>query len=252
MFEELAKLIEKSVKEDVEGKEVAVAFSGGVDSTLMAFLSKKYAKSVKLYTISFPDKEDLIYAKRIAPLLGLEHRVYLLNNDEARHLYLTVESKLHLGFLKSEILAPLEKLFEIVEEKYVVFGAASEELFLGYERYYKWIEEGIDEEEINKRLIKEYHILGNGGDIWAIDEIGKSHSKISLFPLYKDYIKDIAFSIPLAIRAKDKERKKHVIREVARYFGIPEIAINRKKRALQYGTGIHKKLLKMKKKGIIE
>ncbi len=153
--------------------------------------------------------------------------------------------------MKSEILAPIEKIFRIVKERYVVFGAASEELFMGYERHYKWIKAGLSEEEINEHLLEEYKILGRSGDIWAIKTLGKMHNKISLFPLYKDEIMREVFSIPLSIRASDAVRKKHVIREIAKYFGIPDIAINRKKRALQYGTGVHKKLLKMKKEGII-
>jgi len=45
---------------------------------------------------------------------------------------------------------------------------------------------------------------------------------------------------------EDYELKKGVLREAASFLGVPQIAIKRKKRALQYGSGIHKILLKEK------
>jgi len=251
LIEKLSKMIEESVRHLVDNKDVAIAFSGGVDSTLMAFLSKRYAHSVHLYTVGFENSEDIKYSKRIAPMLELPHNIYYLDPEKSKYYYNLVENTLKLGFLKSEILAPLAYLFDVVKEKFVVFGAASEELFCGYERYYTWLKEGITNEEINKRLIEEYEFLGMKGDIWAIKEIGNIFNKISLFPLYQENIARFVFDIPLNIRMKDVIRKKYLIREVAKYFSLPEITVNRKKRALQYGTGFHKTILKMKKRGEI-
>ncbi len=54
--------------------EVAVAFSGGVDSAVLLLLAKKYAKRVKAYYVSsqFQPRFELEDAKEVAALLGAE------------------------------------------------------------------------------------------------------------------------------------------------------------------------------------
>ena len=42
----------------------------------------------------------------------------------------------------------------------------------------------------------------------------------------------------------ERELKKGILRDAGKLLGVPEIALKRKKRAMQYGSGIHKILLK--------
>ena len=238
----LAKEIEKSVESIVKDKEVAIAFSGGIDSTTLAFLSKKYASSISLYTVGFSNSEDISYSIEISKKLGLPLNLYLLTIEESKRLYEFVEQKFSLGFLKSEILAPIQKIFELAKEEYVLFGSGSEELFAGYDRYYSW-----KKEELVEKLSDEYSFLLSKGDVHYVKELAKINEKKALFPFCNDNIKEIAFSFSAEELLKDKERKKYVLREAAKLLGVPVEAINRKKKALQYGSGVHKKLLKLRK-----
>ena len=42
-------------------------------------------------------------------------------------------------------------------------------------------------------------------------------------------------------------QRKHAVRDLAMDYGVPEIAVKKQKKALQYGTQIHKSLLKARK-----
>ena len=244
----LAEIIEGNVKNAVKGKEVAISFSGGLDSTTLAFLSKRYAKKVVLYTVGVVESQDVKMALEIGKKLNLKHKIYLLEREEILKLYKEVKEELKLDFVKADVLLGIKKLAQVVEEKTALFGSCTEELFLGYDRYYRWIEERIGEEEINKRLEKEYKKLFEGGDVYCIKKLFEKQGKKAVFPFCDKRIKEMLFSIPIKERARDKEKKKHVLREVARYLGVVKEAVERPKKAMQYGSGMHKELLKALKK----
>ena len=46
---------------------------------------------------------------------------------------------------------------------------------------------------------------------------------------------------------QDDMQRKHPIRELAMNCGVPEVAAQKQKKALQYGSQIHKSLLKSRK-----
>ncbi|MFX0106633.1 MAG: 7-cyano-7-deazaguanine synthase, partial [Candidatus Hodarchaeota archaeon] len=67
----------KKLKSFFDGKKVIVAFSGGVDSSLLAFLSKKYAKDTLLITersILYPE-EEITEASKFAKKYGIRHEI---------------------------------------------------------------------------------------------------------------------------------------------------------------------------------
>ncbi len=70
-YESLGNAIESAVRKACEGKEVGVAFSGGMDSGLVAALAKKYARSVTCYTCGTDGSFDVAAGKELAGELEL-------------------------------------------------------------------------------------------------------------------------------------------------------------------------------------
>ena len=69
----------------------------------------------------------------------------------------------------------------------------------------------------------------------------------SLQPSLQGFI-TYARNLPLygKIRGSDDMLRKHAIRDLALKIGVPEISARKRKKALQYGTLIHKNLIKSK------
>jgi len=66
-----------------------------------------------------------------------------------------------------------------------------------------------------------------------------------LSPNFIEYGKQIPLSEK--IHGPDDIQRKHHVRELAMDYGVPEVAAQKRKKAMQYGAQIHKSLLKSRK-----
>ena len=66
------------------------------------------------------------------------------------------------------------------------------------------------------------------------------------FNVYNKLVVDLMTHDASGITENDMKRK-HAIRELAMDYGVPEVAAQKQKKALQYGSQIHKSLLKSRK-----
>lgn len=65
-FENLERAIVSAIRSEVEDQDIAVAFSGGLDSGLVAAISKDYARSVTLYTSGRDQSYDVVMAQEMS------------------------------------------------------------------------------------------------------------------------------------------------------------------------------------------
>ena len=238
---ELSGKIEDSVRECLEDR-VGIAFSGGLDSATIAKVAAGSC-DVELISVGVAGSEDLVYSRIVAQELGLGLTEKVLSREEVVDYYYKAGEIVHADFLKVEIMAPIYAICEMAGElglDVVLFGSAAEELFVGYERYYTYWNEGKNLDEI---LRDEFETLKNR-DIGMIKKVARKLGVEARFPFYNKKIAEEVFEIPVSVRMEDRELKKGLLREAAHFLGVPETAVKRKKKALQYGSGVHKILLK--------
>src|SRR3989338_8899361 len=241
MIPELAALLKKAVEKTLEDR-VAIAFSGGIDSSLIAQVAKGHS-DVELFICGTATSEDLAYARKVAYLLKLPLQECIVDEKEVLNLYELCFRAVPGDLLKVELLVPAYKIAEEArkrDHRELLFGSASEELLVGYERYYRYAKEGKD---LDRILEEEFNTLKNR-DISATKKICWKQDMEARFPFYNEELAQLVFSVPLERRMENYELKKGLLREAGKLLGLPEAALQRKKRAMQYGSGIHKILLK--------
>ncbi|MEW6748565.1 MAG: asparagine synthase C-terminal domain-containing protein [Candidatus Micrarchaeota archaeon] len=237
----LSELISRAVERALE-ERIAIAFSGGLDSTVLATIAKKHSQ-VELFCAGTEGSEDLSYADKVASQLGLPLEVIPIEEKTAMAAYGKCHSFLPMDFLKLEIMVPVYLTAEAAAKrghKVMLFGSAAEELFVGYEKYYIAKEEGKDVESMLK---DEFRTLPQRDMAW-IRRVCRCFGIEARFPFHDKDIGGLMFSVPLEERMDDREMKKGILREAAKVLGVPELALKRKKKAMQYGSGVHKMLFK--------
>ena len=82
----------------------------------------------------------------------------------------------------------------------------------------------------------------------AVNDVTSRFDVKILQPLLNDDFISYAKTIPISekITSSDDLQRKHVIRKLALSCGVPELSANKQKKALQYGSKIHKQLLKFR------
>lgn len=64
MNQRLLENIQDSISETVNEKRIGIAFSGGVDSTLISKICSDMSYDVTLLTIGFAQSHDILFAKK--------------------------------------------------------------------------------------------------------------------------------------------------------------------------------------------
>jgi len=249
MNKQLLDEMENAVKETVTDKKIGVAFSGGVDSTLLAKLVKDMGYDIHLLTIGFQDSHDINFAKEVNQILNFPHSISEIDPEKFKE----VSEKIH-QIIKSDNLSWNEnsiafyyvaKLAQKNGLMTVVTANGIDELFCGYNSYREAIEKGEDEvvKMMNDKLKNEKEMMV------AINAVTAEFDVTMIQPFLLQNFIEYAKKIPVSekIHGQDDMQRKHPIRELAMDYGIPEVAAQKQKKALQYGSKIHKSLLKSRK-----
>ena len=249
MNEQLLSEMQNAIKNTVADQNVGVAFSGGVDSTLLAKIVKDIGHDIHLLTIGFHDSHDINFAKEVNQILNYPHTISEIDPEKFKE----ITEKIH-QIIKTDNLSWNENsiafyyVAEIAQKnglKTVVTANGIDELFCGYNSYREAIEKGEDEivKMMNDKLKNEKEMMV------AINAVTAEFGVRMIQPFLLSNFIDFAKKIPVSekIHGSDDMQRKHSIRDLAMDYGIPEVAAKKQKKALQYGSQIHKSLLKSRK-----
>lgn len=232
----------------VMGKEerVAVAFSGGVDSSLLAKMCKDLNKSVTLLTVGFANSHDMIFSGIIASKMLFTHKKYEIQRDDFYEELKVLERKIECNMLSHiENCVAYFFIAQLAREndlRTVLTANGLDELFCGYNQYRVVYARG--ESAIMKLM--ESKIKNELSLLEKINRVASDQGISIKSPFLTDRFVKYAYTIPLnhKITGNDDLLRKHIIRRLAADIGIPQESAMKPKKALQYGSLIHKYFMK--------
>ncbi len=246
----IQKLLQKSIRQRLSGlKEVAIAFSGGLDSSLVAFLAKKTALNVQLIHVSLPEQPEIGYAKKAASALELPLQVFLYSEDSVERVLPKVLWLIEdASPLQASIAVPVYWTAEKMAKMgftVLLAGQGADELFGGYKKYVNsYQRHGIEKvHQIIFKDISRMHEINFERDF----KICSFHGVELRLPFAVYEMAEFAakLSPKLKIEETDEQLRKMVLRKVAKNLGLPQFIIEKPKRAIQYATGVSKALEKI-------
>ena len=237
--------LEESIKRRVMGlKKIAIGFSGGLDSSLLAHIASRFVE-VNLVSIYSPGSRDEVIPCEAANRLNLniemvkvEYEDVAIMIPELIHI-LETDAKMDLSTGLGIYLAS-QKAQELGMEG-IMLGQLADELFGGYAKYIRNMIHG--EKYVNEMLLND--VLKGYKNNFERDEKAVSSFTIPILPYAAIDLVEYGLSIPLHLKIDSQNQiRKKVLREAAIISGLPKKLALEPKKALQYSTGLHKLIIK--------
>lgn len=229
--------------------EIAVIFSGGVDSTILTLILKKIAEKkdlkIRLYAVGKKESKDVLAAQKVAHILGLPLKVQEVTEDIVLDNIETVVQAIgENNLMKIGVGMTVYLACKMIKEdglRVAISGQGADELFAGYNRYLKSFLNNTLQEE----LIHDIEHMSEV-NLERDDAVSMENSVELRLPFLDSKLVEFALNIPLKYKIKNSEDKirKHILRDLAFNLGLNEEFAYRPKKAAQYGTGIDKILRK--------
>lgn len=250
---ELEKKLHVQMVEAVEGvrdsRQIGVSFSGGVDSCLLAKICQDLGYDVLLLTMGFEGSHDVEFSQKMAQMLGMAHEVEIISEKSFAGVAKKIWDEINVDNLSWNenciafyYVAKIASKYKIAK---VVTANGIDELFCGYNAYRDSFSEGQDVvlEMMKDKLDNETRMMK------AVNRITSEFNVNIVQPFLSEKFVEFAKTVPLEDKIKDKDDlvRKHVIRQLAISVGVPVESALKQKKAMQYGSLIHKNLLKVKK-----
>jgi asparagine synthase (glutamine-hydrolysing) len=243
-------LIESMRKRVSDVDKVAVAFSGGLDSSVIAVLAKLCEKEIQLVSVGFSNHEEIRFAASAAATLNMRYHVQTYGIEDVKEILPRVLWLIEQpNTVNASIAIPFYWVAKIASQlgcSVLLAGQGSDELFGGYQRYLTKFRQGI-------ASVKEtiYHDVACSYEtnFQRDSQICAFHKVELRLPFVDSNVIRYALSLPINLKIESAEDslRKRVLRKVAENLKLPPSIVSRRKKAIQYATGVDKALRKLAK-----
>ena len=215
---------------DTEG--LAIAFSGGVDSALLAA-----RLDAPLYVAGFPDSHDVDAARSAADLLDRELRVVELTHDAIERAVPEIAAATgRTDAMSIQIALPLSLCARRVAAdgfERLALGQGADELFGGYAK----VEKAPEDPRVEANTVRgaQRELIATLPDQLPRDVLALQAAGVDpVTPLLHDRVVDVALRLDDEMLV-DGETRKWAFRQAA-LGSLPEAIATRDKKAAQYGS----------------
>jgi asparagine synthase (glutamine-hydrolysing) len=241
-LEQLRTAINESLRETDGDDGLAVAFSGGVDSALVA----QALPDAPLYVAGFSGSHDIAAAKQASRLLDRAEDLHIVRLTQGMIRDYATDISRATGRTSLMDLAIATPLFAVARRasadgyNSLALGQGADELFGGYEK----VAQAPTDSRVDADGIREAtsEVLAGLPDQLERDVLALRRAGVEpVLPFLSDSVVHAAIRLPERLLVNRRGERKVALRKIAREF-LPDKIAFRKKQAAQYGTDVNSEL----------
>ena len=248
----LDKLLSESVQKRVKGlTEVALGFSGGIDSTILGHYLRESDVNVHLINVGVEGSKEFKAAKEAAEALNFDVTIETFSADQVEaavdDILWIIEDE---NPVKVAVAIPLHWAAKAAAQRGAeafFSGNGADELLGGYHRYL-----GKPRDDAARMMYED--VKSSYTTNYERDYKICSQSGLDLrLPFADPAVIDFGLSLPVEYRVPSDtaQPRKVILRHLAKKLGLPDNVALKRKKAVQYSTGVNNVLLKVaRKKGV--
>ncbi len=230
----LMEAVAKRMKDNAIG---GILLSGGLDSSLIAYMAHEINPDIECFTVSMEAGEDLPLAKDVTNYLGIKHHILMFGEKEINeilpvaihHQEMYEESCVHgaiANFLAGRFVTP--------HTRCVLTGEGADEFFAGYDGQYR---KGSNPEEVASIVDSLINVAHNTA-LQRLDRLNAANSYESRTPFLDSSVMDFSLKIPIQYKIHGEEQiGKWIVRQA--FEGcLPKHLIYQTKRFFAQGSGV--------------
>lgn len=222
--------------------KLGIAFSGGIDSTLLAGVCKNLGLSPMLLTVGFPNSYDIQHSKLISSKIKMTHAILeIAANDflqTCQQILQQIQCRNTSHVENCVAFYFVGKLASECGINTVLTANGFDELFCGYDSYRSIYNQGVSSinDAINERLAMERELIMEVN--YTTEDLAVSFRQ----PFLSEEFISTAMNIPVTFKiiGENDHLRKHILRKLALSLELPDESIVAKKKAIQYSSLIHK------------